>query len=112
MFRIVCLIIVIAAPGLTLAEEAAPDAKPGPNARALGMTEAILGYCAKVDPSAAVKYQERVKLLAQGAGEETLVEVRKSDEYQQGRDSVAELVGKVDEHNAKRVCSGFLAENK
>lgn len=106
MFRMVCLLIAIVAPGLTLAEEAAPDAK------ALGMTEAILSYCANADPSAAVKYQERVKLLVQGASEETLAEVRKSDEYRQAHDSVADLVGKVDEHNAKRACSESLAENK
>ncbi len=89
-----------------MAEEPAPDPK------VLGTTEAILAYCAKVDPSGASKYQARVQLVTQGASDETLARVRQAGEYQQARDSVDEFVAKIDEHNAMKVCSESLVARK
>jgi hypothetical protein len=104
--RILVLVSALGLAQLALAEEPAPDA------RALATTEAILSYCAKVDPSGASKYQERVKLVAQGASEKALDEVRKSGEYQQARASMDDFLAKVDEHNAKKVCSEAVAVPK
>ena len=104
--RILALCGCLAAPALSFAEDPAPDP------RALGTAEAIVSYCAKIDPSAAAKYQQHVKLIAKNASEEVLAKVRQSSEYQQARDTVDESVGKLDERDAKRACSASLSPRK
>jgi hypothetical protein len=74
--------------------------------------ETILEHCAKLNPAAADQYREQAKMLAQGASDETLDKVRKSDEYQQSRDSTLESLAKVDDQNAKKACAQGLAQNK
>jgi hypothetical protein len=93
----------LVAPTLTQAAAQAPDA------HALGVTEAILSYCAKIDAPAAAEYGQRAKALAQGASEETLAKMRAGDEYQKAHQSAEDFVAKVDAHNAKRVCSESVA---
>jgi hypothetical protein len=83
-----------------------------PDARALGTTEAILNYCTQADPADADKYQAQQKLLAAGASQEELDKLRNSDEYRQAYDSVAGFTDKVDQHNAKRVCSESVNQHK
>ena len=85
---------------------------PAPNAQVLGVTESVINYCGPIDPAAADRLRQMIKQLVQGASEQQLAEVRNSDEYRKAYDSVADFVGKVDEHNAKRACSESLAENK
>ena len=46
------------------------------------------------------------------ASHEDLDELRNSDEYRQAYDSVADFTAKVDEHNAKRVCSESVNQRK
>jgi len=104
--RILVLCGCLAAPALSFAEDPAPDP------RALGTAEAIVSYCAKIDPSAAAKYQQHVKLIVKNASEEVLAKVRQSSEYQQARDTVDESVGKLDEREAKRACSASLSPRK
>jgi hypothetical protein len=103
---VLCACGCLAAPALSLAEDPAPDP------RALGTAEAIVSYCAKIDPSAAAKYQQHVKLLVKNATEEVLAKVRQSSEYQQARDAVNDSVGKLDERDAKRTCSASLSPGK
>jgi len=86
--------------------------KPALNAQALGISESILNYCGPVDPASAAKLREKIKQLVQGASEQQLAQVRNSDEYRQAYDSVVDFVGKVDEHNAKQLCSESPAERK
>ena len=95
--------------GVVLAAQ--PKAQ-APDPHALGMTEAVLDYCAKADPKGAAKVRARLKQLVQGASKETLAKVRKSDEYRNARSSMGDFVAKVDERNASRVCSGPLAAGK
>jgi hypothetical protein len=104
--RMLLLSAVVVAAQAAVAQQAAPDPK------VLGTTEAILAYCSKIDPSGGSKYLERVKRVTQGASDEVLAKVRKSDEYQQAHQSVDDFVGKVDEHNAMKVCSESLTHNK
>ncbi len=85
---------------------------PSVNPHALGTVESILNYCARLDPAAAVKLREQVKQLAQGASDRQLAEVRNSNEYRESYDSVVDFVAKVDEHNAKRICSETPVEHK
>jgi hypothetical protein len=104
VLRRVCLIAAIVAPGIALT-----DAAAAPDATVLGTTEAILEHCAKIDPTAAAKYQERVKLLVQGADEQKVAEIRKSDAYRQAYDSTTARVGESDPETARRACAKFLA---
>jgi hypothetical protein len=106
LIKIAVLASVCVLPGLAAAQSQAPDP------RALGLTEALLDYCSKADPSGAGKYQAQAKLLARGASDEALAKVRSSDEYQKAHDSVDDFVSKVDPHNAQRACSESLAANK
>jgi len=100
------IIAPVFAPGLALADE------PAPQAQALATTEAILEHCAKLNPAAADRYREQAKLLAQGASDEALASVRKSDEYQQSRDSTLESLAKVGEQDAKKACAQNLAQSQ
>jgi hypothetical protein len=95
------LVALLAVGGVALAHADAPVV----NAQALGVTESVLQYCGPLDRTAAVKLRERIKELVGDASEQQLTEVRHSDEYRKAYDSVVDFVGKVDEHNAKRVCS-------
>jgi hypothetical protein len=101
-----CLLAAITAPGLALAEE------PAPQAQSLATMEVILEHCAKLIPASADKYREQIKVLAQGASEETLTKIRKSEEYQQSRDSALESLAQVDDESAKKACSQTATPSK
>jgi hypothetical protein len=75
------------------------------DARTLGIAEALLDYCAKNDPAGAAKVRARLKQLAQGASKQALAAARMSREYRSAHDAEAGFVGKIDPHNAHRVCS-------
>jgi hypothetical protein len=83
-----------------------------PDPKALALADGMLSYCAKAVPSTAATYQKQVKRLTQGAGNQSLAQVRASVEYHRARESIDEFVGKVDEHNASRVCHETVAQNK
>lgn len=101
-----CLLAAVMAPCLVLAEE------PAPPAQSLATVEAILEHCAKINPAAADQFKQQAKLLAQGASEETLAKVRKSEEYQQSREATLESLAKVDDVNAKKVCAQGLGPTR
>jgi len=85
---------------------------PPPNAHVLGVAESALNYCGPVDPAAAVRMRTIIEQLIQGVSQQQLSEVRESDEYRKAYDSVTDLVGKVDEHNAKRICAESVADSR
>jgi len=74
------------------------------DARVLGVTEAVFDFCATNDPVGAAKVRARLKRLVQGASDQALAQVRQSDEYRSARDAELDFVGKVDPHNAHRIC--------
>jgi hypothetical protein len=106
MLRRVCLLAAIVVPGLTLADE------PAPQAQSLATVEALLGHCAKLIPAAADRYRELAKLLAQGATEETLANLRQSEEYRASHDLTLESLAKVSEQDAKKACEQHLAQGQ
>jgi len=53
-----------------------------------------------------------LKMLAQGASEQQLAEVRQSEEYRTGYESVAEFTAKIDPHNATKYCADAVAGAK
>jgi hypothetical protein len=78
---------------------------PALNAQTLGFTESVLNYCGPIEPALALKLREKVKQLVERATEQQIAEARNSDEYRKAYDSVSELVARVDQHDAKRICS-------
>ena len=95
-----------AAPSLALADGQGPDPK------ALGLTEALLDYCAKAYPESAVKFQYEITRLTQGASAQTLAQVRNSEPYRRAHDAESDFVSRVDPRNAKRTCSRPLVARK
>lgn len=78
---------------------------PPPNAQALGVAESALNYCAPLDPAAAERIRQMIKLLVQGVGDQQLAEVRQSDQYRKAYESVADFTAKIDPHNTKQFCA-------
>lgn len=107
--KLICACLASAC--LVLSALARADA-PEPNPHALGVAEGVVNYCGSVDPAAADKVRQVIKQLVQGASEQQLAEVRKSDDYRKAYDSVADFTAKVDPHHAKRFCSETLATPK
>lgn len=85
---------------------------PQPNAHALGVAEGMINYCGSVDPASAEQVRQVIKQLMQGASEEQLAEVRKSDDYRKAYDSVGDFTAKIEPRNAKHFCSESLAASK
>jgi len=82
------------------------------DARALGVTEAVLDYCATNDPVGAAKVRARLKRLTQGTSLQAQAQARGSREYRSAHDAEVDFVGKVDPHNAHRICSKAAAPNR
>ncbi len=97
---------LLALPALAWADGAAPDA------RALGFADAMLGYCAKADPSGAAKERERVERLTHGASVQALAAARGSPEYRRAYDAETAFAGKINDGNARRFCSGSAARGR
>jgi len=89
-----------------LAQDVAPDP------RVLATTESILAYCGRLDPSAAGSFQGRIQMITQGASDETLEKIRKSEQYAQARESTDASLAQVAEHDAANVCAQFLAQGQ
>ena len=82
-----------------LAAEVIPDAK------VLGTAEAIFNYCARIDPAGADAFQSRSRMVAQGASDEAVQKVRKSDEYREARDTTEASLADVDPADAVKICA-------
>lgn len=80
--------------------------------RALGAAEAVIDYCAKLDPSAADRYRQQFKLMINGANEETLAKVRSTDDYKAARAAAEDSLSQLDENTAKQNCSQSAAPAK
>jgi len=73
--------------------------------RVLAATEAVLDYCAKIDPSAADQYRQQLKVMLHGATDEVLAKARATDDYKQARAAAEDSLSKLDEKDAKETCS-------
>jgi hypothetical protein len=102
---------IAACTGLALLELAWAD-DPVVDARALGMAESMVTYCARLDVATAARYQQKAKLLVQGASEEAIAKARKSEAYRAAYDSVTDFTSKIDNRNAKLACTGSANRHK
>jgi hypothetical protein len=93
-------------PSATAVEASSPaPVSRSVDARVLGMGEALLDFCTQNDPEGAAKVRARLKQLTQGANKQALAEARKSGEYRSAHDSEVDFIGKIDPHNAHKLCS-------
>jgi hypothetical protein len=80
-------------------------------AKSLAVVDRVLQYCSSVDPGVASKLRQKIKDLTKGLTDQQVADLRQTEEYQAAYASIEEFVGKVDEHNAKKVCSESLSQN-
>jgi len=104
------VIAAIFAALVQVAPAASADEKP--DARALGVAEAMQAFCARVEPSVPSMYEGKIRRMVQGVGKQEIARVRLTDEYRQGHASADEFVAKIDEHNFGKACAETLAWNK
>jgi hypothetical protein len=88
------------------------DQAAAAKAATLGTLESVLHYCGSVDSSAAAQLREKIQSLTEGLSEQQVAELRQSSDYQAAYSSIESFVGKVDEHNARRVCTESVSETK
>ena len=74
------------------------------DARALGIMEGMLKYCARVDAASVQPLQSRIRMISQGAKDSDVSRVRQSPSYRAAFEAVGAFVEKVDERNASRPC--------
>ena len=95
----IVVVFGLLAPVLAGAEGVAVDAK------ALGTTEALLGYCLKADPGSVDAIRQRAARIRDGASDQAIARARNSAQYREAEVALKDFVGKVDPHNVKRICS-------
>jgi hypothetical protein len=83
-----------------------------PSARALGVDEGMLNFCAPKDPAAAERLGHKIRGLLEGSSPQQVSELRNSEEYRKAYDAVSEFAGKIDAHNVARFCSESAGDRK
>ena len=73
-----------------------------------GQLEGTLAFCAQVNPSAAMQYQEQGRLLVKGVAAKELAAARESAEYREAYDSMAAELGKISKDDAVKTCAGTV----
>lgn len=101
IFRTVCLSAVLLLPVLALAK------LPLPN-DAFGKVEGALDFCSQADPPSAAKYQEKKKLLVQGASSQEVADARASKEYKEGYHAATDEMSKQPKDQVKETCTAAL----
>jgi hypothetical protein len=99
--RLLCLSVVLVLPQLAVAKLPMPS-------NSFGKLEGILDFCANADPQAASKYQERKKLVAGDASEQEVTEARKTQEYNDGYQTISEELAKLPKEQAAKACTAYL----
>jgi transcriptional regulator with XRE-family HTH domain len=100
-----CLLACLAhadAPGLTAQQLA----------QKLGVTEGALSYCNSIDPASAKKLRAKVADLEKEASAEYLAQARNSDEYREAFAQIESFAARVDQHNAKTMCTNTASDSK
>jgi hypothetical protein len=78
-------------------------------ARALGIWDRVVQYCASSDPAAASQLRDKINELTKGLSNQQIADLRQSDEYHAAYTWMDGFVSQVDEHNIKRLCSESAA---
>jgi hypothetical protein len=75
---------------------------------AFGRIEGTLDFCAKVDPEAAPKCQERKKGIVGDVPENELAEARGAKEYKDAYEEISAKLGEVPKDQAVAACKAYL----
>jgi hypothetical protein len=78
---------------------------PPTDPRILGVSEAVLHYCAEHDPGAAATLRRRIDELVRGRSAPELGDLRDSQEYRKAYEAVAQFTDRIDPHNVARFCA-------
>jgi hypothetical protein len=96
--RTLLLCAAIALPGLASANsEISPQA--------VGIVQAVLDFCAKVDPKDAASFQAQGRKLTGGLSEHDLASLRGTPEYQDAFAGISDALGKSAPKDAARTCA-------
>ena len=105
MYSILILSLVVA-----IAFPQVAGAKLSMTPEALGVVEATLDSCAKVDPDSAAKYKERGEAFVADATKEELEKARSTSEYKDSYDSTTSELEKAPKDQTIKACKAFLED--
>ncbi len=103
--RMLCLSAFVILPLLATAKLSLPN-------DAFGRIEGALDFCAQADPPSASKYQEKKKLLTQGATEKEVADARGSQEYKDGYQASTDEYTAKPKEEALKACKAALDDKK
>lgn len=96
-YRSLGLVAVLTFANHTLAAPAVPP-------KALGMVEAKLDFCSRVDSESADKYKEYGKTVVAGMSEKELKEARESSDYKAAYNALTGQLEKIPQEKAVASC--------
>jgi hypothetical protein len=102
--RILLLCSAVTLPQFAMAEMPSPQA--------LGIVQAVLNYCAQVDPKEAALYQAQWKLVVGKASLQQVNSVEATAGYKQGYDLISGQLAKIDQQDAAKTCAAGVATKK
>lgn len=103
--RMLCLCLAITFPQLALAERQLTN-------QSLGTEQAMIDFCARIDPGTATKYQQQAELLVQGVPEEELGKARSTDDYKEAYALASAALGAISKPDAAEACNRFLEADR
>ncbi|PYX40899.1 MAG: hypothetical protein DMG81_04975 [Acidobacteria bacterium] len=77
-----------------------------------GKMEGTLDYCARVDSTAADKYQQKKKDVFKSVPQNEVDEARRTEEYKAGYDWASEELPKMPKTEVSSACAASLEEQK
>jgi len=83
-------------------------AEPSFTGQSLGTVQAMLDFCAQINPGAATKYQEHAKLVAEDASQQALDDARNTGVYKEAYAQTIAALGEVSKHDAEEACKGLV----
>jgi hypothetical protein len=104
VYRILFLCGVVALPQLAMADQPSPQA--------LGMVQAILNFCAEVDPHDAASFQAQWKVLSGGVPAQQLASIEDGSAYKQAYDLISGELGKTSKASAAGTCAAGASWTK
>ena len=103
--HMLCLCLAITFPQLALAEFQFTN-------QSLGTEQAMIDFCARIDPGTATKYQQQAEVLAQGVPSEELDKARSTDDYKDAYALASNALGAISKPDAAEACNRFLEADK
>ena len=83
-------------------------AEPSFTGQSLGTVQAMVDFCAQINPDDATTYQENARLVAGEASEQELGNARNTGEYKEAYAQTIATLGEVSKHDAEEACKGLV----